>query len=119
MKEIKLKVSKDALKVMTEKMTHFKEEMVKTLLAGETIYNYKEGGNSMVPLLYAWEPVDISPIDREIVKGDIVFCKVKGMFMTHLVTAVNGNRVQISNNHGHVNGWTNKSKVYGFVKASS
>ena len=37
--------------------------------------------------------------------GDIVFCKVKGNYFTHLVTGINEKRgIQISNNHGHVNG---------------
>ena len=49
--------------------------------------------------------------------GDAVFCKVKGNMVTHLVTALQGGvdnrRIQISNNHGHVNGWT--TTIYGRV----
>lgn len=92
-----------------------KELMVKRLQAGETIKGYKEGGDSMVPLIYSRQPVDIVPVDREIEKGDIVFCRIGQRFYTHLVTATTDRSVQISNNHGHVNGWTPKKRVYGFV----
>jgi hypothetical protein len=48
------------------------------------------------------------------VVNDIVYCKVKGKFYTHLVTAKNEKRgCQISNNQGFVNGWT--KQVYGKV----
>lgn len=99
-------------------MNTVKEMMVKRLLNGETISNYKEGGNSMVPLIHHRQPVDIRPVDRALKIGDIVFAKVHGHFYTHLISALEGERVQISNNHGRVNGWTHKSKVYGLVKPS-
>ena len=99
-------------------MESVKDKMVKRLQNGETIYKYKEGGNSMTPLLKSRQPVDIRPVDRELEVGDITFAKVKGRYLMHLITAIDGERVQISNNHGHVNGWTNKSKVYGLVTAS-
>ena len=95
-----------------------KHIMVERLKNGETIYRYRESGNSMVPLIYSHEAVDISPVTRPLEKGDMVFCRIGRRFFTHLVTAVDGNRVQISNNHGHVNGWTHKSHVYGLVSLS-
>lgn len=30
-------------------------------------------------------------------------------------TAIEGDRYQISNNHGHINGWTTRTKIYGIV----
>lgn len=96
-------------------MTNAKELMAKRLQAGETIYNYKESGNSMTPLITSRQPVDIVPIDREIEVGDMVFCRIGARFYSHLVTALTKNSVQISNNHGHVNGWTPKKRVYGFL----
>lgn len=95
-----------------------KDKMVQRLLAGETIYRYKEGGNSMVPLIRSRQAVDIRPVDKDLEVGDIVFCKVHGRYMMHLITAIDGDRIQISNNHGHVNGWTNANKVYGLVSVS-
>jgi hypothetical protein len=99
-------------------MNEVKEKMVKRLQAGETISNYKEGGNSMVPLIRSKEPVDIRPVDRPLKKGDIVFAKIGRKYYLHLISAIDGDRVQISNNHGHVNGWTNKTNVFGFVTKS-
>lgn len=84
------------------------------LLAGETIIS-KEPGNSMTPILQSKQPVELTPTTWENVEvGDIVYCKVRGNFYTHLVKAKNEKRgVQIGNNHGHTNGWT--KKVYGKV----
>jgi hypothetical protein len=36
----------------------------------------------------------------------VVLCKVHGTYYLHLITAKDGQRFQISNNKGHVNGWT-------------
>lgn len=74
--------------------------------AGEVVVN-REGGNSMTPLLKSREPVELRKPDRPLRKGDIVFCKVRGRYMTHLVHAVGDDgRYMIGNNHGHMNGWT-------------
>lgn len=52
--------------------------------------------------------------------GDIVYAKVSGNYFLHLLTAIdtsNGQgydaRYQISNNHGHVNGWTDAKNIFG------
>ena len=75
----------------------------------------KEPGNSMLPLIKHRQPVVLSPCKIEDVDvGDIVYCCVRGTYYTHRVTAKNDRRgLQISNNLGHVNGWT--KKVYGKV----
>lgn len=99
-------------------MNIVKEMMVKRLAEGQTITNYKEGGNSMVPLIYSRQPVDIRPVDRELQVRDIVFARIGQKYYLHLISAIDGDRVQISNNHGHVNGWTNKSNVFGLVTVS-
>lgn len=73
---------------------------------GETVVN-KEPGNSMLPLIKSRQPCELRPIDRPVVKGDIVYAKVRGHYYTHLVSAVGQDgRYQIANNHGYVNGWT-------------
>ena len=91
-----------------------KNSKMEKLLAGETIIS-KEPGNSMTPILQSKQPVELTPTTWENVEvGDIVYCKVRGNFYTHLVKAKNEKRgVQIGNNHGHTNGWT--KKVYGKV----
>jgi hypothetical protein len=87
---------------------------VEKLLSGETITS-KEAGNSMLPILKSKQPVVLEPTDWTKVKdGDIVFCKVRGNYYTHLVKATNPKRgVLIGNNHGGINGWT--KAIYGKV----
>ena len=84
------------------------------LLDGET-FKYSEPGNSMLPIIKSKQPVVLAPTTWEDVEvGDIVYARVAGRHYTHKVTAKNDKRgVQISNNHGHVNGWT--KTVYGEV----
>lgn len=84
------------------------------LLNGETIIS-KEGGNSMLPLIRSKQPVRIEPIEWQKCKiDDIVFCKVKGNYYTHLVKGKNDKRgLLIGNNKGRINGWT--KNVYGKV----
>jgi len=76
------------------------------IAAGETVVN-KEPGNSMLPLIKSRQPCELRPIDRPLKKGDIVYAKVRGHYYTHLISAIGQDgRVQISNNHGRINGWT-------------
>ena len=86
------------------------------LKAGETV-SFREGGNSMTPRIKSREKCTYAPVTSidELEVGDAVFCKVSGSFFTHLITAIRDEQVQISNNHGHVNGWTHISNVFGRV----
>lgn len=81
---------------------------------GNTITT-SERGNSMTPLIASKQKHVLEPIVLEDVKvGDIVYCKVGRNYYTHLVKAINNQRgCLISNNKGHVNGWT--TKVFGKV----
>jgi len=93
------------------------EFIIQRLQEGENV-KLKEGGNSMVPIIASRQEVTLSPVDTAKLEiGDIVLARVKGHYYTHKVSALQGERVQISNNHGHVNGWVHKSKVYGIVTA--
>jgi hypothetical protein len=85
------------------------------LEAGETVKRSAKG-RSMEPRIMNGQEYLQEPVKLEDVKvNDIVFCKVRGKYMNHLVTAIDKQRgLQISNNHGHVNGWT--KQVYGRVK---
>lgn len=84
------------------------------LQAGESVIT-SEKGNSMSPLIRSGQSHKLVPITwSEVETGDIVYCKVKGKFYTHLVKAINPIRgVLIGNNKGHINGWT--KNVYGKV----
>ena len=75
-------------------------------------------GQSMTPILKSGQPVIVTPVteDTLLEKNDIVFCKVNGHFYLHKISAIKNNKTyQISNNHGHVNGWISRSKIYGKV----
>lgn len=81
---------------------------------GETFVT-NEKGNSMVPLIKSGQDHKISPVKWEdCEKGDIVYCKVKGKFYTHLVKSKDSIKgLLIGNNKGNINGWT--KQVYGKV----
>ena len=92
----------------------YKNFKYEKLLNGETFIT-SEKGNSMVPLIKSGQDHKLSPIKwDECNIGDIVYCKVKGNFYTHLVKAKNNDRgLLIGNNRGGINGWT--KLVYGKV----
>jgi hypothetical protein len=95
------------------------EAIAMRVAAGATV-EFRPTGNSMVPLIASRSLVTVAPVDAAKVEvGDIVLAKVAGTVYLHLVSAVNHNagRVQISNNRGRVNGWTNHSRVYGICTA--
>ena len=90
------------------------QNYVEKLKDGEVV-SFRPSGNSMVSRIYSKQLVTISPNIEDIKQNDVVFCKVKGNFYVHLISALQGDRVQISNNKGHVNGWITRDKVYGKV----
>jgi SOS-response transcriptional repressor LexA len=48
--------------------------------------------------------------------GDIVLCKVNGKHWLHLVKSMSHDeRYLIGNNKGHLNGWCNRTAIYGRV----
>lgn len=75
----------------------------------------KPKGNSMTPIIRSGQRIVLSPVDPDDVQvGDAVLAKVKGRYFIHKVTAIGDDgRFQISNNHGHINGWSRQ--VYGKV----
>ena len=93
-----------------------KAAWIARLRAGEEVA-FREGGNSMTPRIKSRQKCTYEPVRavEDIAVGDAVFCRVGGSHFTHLVTAIRGEQVQISNNHGHVNGWTKVENVFGRV----
>lgn len=88
-------------------------QFVEALQRGETV-SFRPRGNSMRPKIKDKQLVTIEPAKLEDVqKGDIVYAKIGRRLVLHLCSAVGKGRVQISNNHGRVNGWT--ATVYGKV----
>ena len=93
------------------------DNYIKKLQSGETI-QFRPRGNSMTGKIESGQLVTVKPFDIEtgvIWKNSIVLCKVAGKQYLHLVTAVGEDSVQISNNKGHVNGWTKLKNIYGVV----
>lgn len=95
------------------------DAMAGRVAAGATV-TFRPSGSSMVPLIRSRQLVTVAPVDPTTVEiGDIVLARVAGTVYLHLVSAVDtgGGRVQISNNRGHVNGWTNQARIYGICTA--
>jgi hypothetical protein len=101
------------------------DRYVAKLQLGETV-KFRPRGHSMEPLIKDGELVTVVPSKAVPSEGAIVLCKVAGAQYLHLVTAIeltkvdplSGSstcRVQISNNKGHINGWTSIRDVYGVV----
>lgn len=89
-------------------------EIVKELSEGRSV-TLRPKGNSMTPIIRSGQRIVLAPVDSQDVRvGDAVLAKVKGRYFIHKVTAIGDDgRFQISNNHGHVNGWSRQ--VYGRV----
>jgi hypothetical protein len=80
---------------------------------GETVA-FRPRGNSMSGKIESGQLCTVEPIDPNNIKaGDIVLCKVKGYEYLHLVKAVQGQRFQIGNNKGRINGWVTANSIFG------
>lgn len=44
---------------------------------------------------------------------DVVLCRVKGAEYLHLIKAIQGQRFQIGNNRGYINGWIGPHSIFG------
>ncbi len=77
---------------------------------------FKPHGNSMTPKIASGDQVRVKKVEVAALKvGDAVYAKVKGNYYLHLLSAIDESqgRYQISNNHGHVNGWVNADNIFG------
>ena len=55
----------------------------------------------------------VTPLNSETIQvGDIVLCKVNGSEYLHLVKAIQGERFQIGNNRGRINGWIGRKAIF-------
>jgi hypothetical protein len=86
---------------------------IEKLQAGERV-SFRPRGNSgkvengqLVTLESAGE--------KSIRVGDVVLCKVSGVQYLHLVKAISGERYQIGNYRGRINGWTSRKNIFGIV----
>ena len=88
---------------------------VDALRAGDTV-QVRPRGHSMRPRIFDGDLVTIAPCDPATVeKDEVVLVRLRGNWLLHKVTAVDGPRVQIGNNHGRINGWAGRASVLGRV----
>ena len=87
-------------------------EHIARLQRGETV-QFRPRGHSMKGKVESGQLCTVEPAVGTPSVGDVVLCKVNGRQYLHLVKAVRGDRVQIGNNRGGINGWTSSSQVYG------
>lgn len=83
------------------------------LRRGETV-SVRPRGHSMRPKVNDGDLVTLVPCElSDLAVGAIVLVRVGGNDYLHLVTAIDGRRVQIGNNRGHINGWVGATAIYG------
>lgn len=83
------------------------------LAAGETV-SFRPRGNSMTGIIESGQLCTVEPANSdELQVGDIVLCKVNGREYLHLIKAIQGNRFQIGNNRGRINGWISSGSIFG------
>jgi hypothetical protein len=83
------------------------------LRAGETV-SFRPRGHSMSGKIESGNLCTVTPVDPGTLEvGDVVLCKVNGREYLHLVKAVQGERFQIGNNRGRVNGWVSAGAIFG------
>lgn len=86
---------------------------IEKLRSGTTV-QFRPKGNSMYPKIKSGQLCTVAPVDpATLQQEDIVLCKVNGREYLHLISAITGNRYQISNNKGFVNGWVGSKAIYG------
>lgn len=87
-------------------------EYIAKLQAGETV-QFRPRGHSMRGKIESGQLCTVEPATEELEVGDIVLCKVNGSQYVHLIKAVQGDRFQIGNNRGRINGWISRHAIYG------
>jgi hypothetical protein len=90
-----------------------------SVAAGATI-SFRPTGSSMMPLIRSRQLVAVAPVEATSIEvGDLVLARVASTVYPHLVSAVEtgSGRVQIGNNRGRFNGWTNHARIFGSCTA--
>ncbi len=97
-------------------MSGWADQYIYKLLEGQTI-TFKPRGNSMSGRIESGQTVTLAPILAETIIeiDDIVLCRVSGSQYLHIVKSIEGDRYQIGNNKGHINGTTGRNNLYGKV----
>ena len=89
------------------------DHLIEKLKNNEPV-EFRPRGNSMKGKIASGDLVKVKPLgDHLLQKGDIVLCKVNGNQYLHLIKAIQGERYQIGNNIGRINGWITKNAIFG------
>jgi len=85
---------------------------IESLQSGKTV-SFRPRGGSMSGKIESGQLVTVEPLSAAPQVGDIVLCRVKGAEYLHLVKAIDGERYQIGNNRGGINGWISRRGIFG------
>ena len=86
---------------------------IEKLRVGEAV-SFRPRGNSMTGKVESGQLCTVEPVNLASLNvGDIVLCKVNGREYLHLIKAVQGQRFQIGNNRGRINGWVSAGAIFG------
>jgi hypothetical protein len=93
---------------------------IEKLRGGEPV-SFRPRGHSMSGKIESGQLCTVEPADASTLRvGDVVLCKVNGREYLHLVKAIQGDRFQIGNNRGRINGWVSAGSIFGLcVKVES
>lgn len=89
---------------------------IEALSQGNAV-SFRPRGHSMSGKIESGQLVTVEPLahNKHLAIGEIVLCKVNGVQYLHLVKAISGERYQIGNNRGRINGWTSRQNIFGVV----
>jgi hypothetical protein len=89
-------------------------EHIERLKRGESV-SFRPRGGSMTGRIESGQFCTVEPVpDHAMLQvDDIVLCKVHGAEYLHLVKAIQGQRFQIGNNKGYINGWIGPNSIFG------
>ena len=84
------------------------------LRRGEAV-KFRPRGSSMSPRIKSGDLCTVEPIasGSSIQVGDVVLCRVRGAEYLHFVKAIQGDRFQIGNNRGGINGSIGANVIFG------
>ena len=95
------------------------KDALKELRQGRAVQVRPIGG-SMRGRIESSQLVTLVPVDPAQIRiGDAVLVRWKGNFLLHLVTAIQGDRYEIGNNLGKINGTVAADDLLGMVTAVS
>lgn len=116
-KQAKMAIRKATNSIIKSKMG-WATQYIDQLNLGKTV-SFRPRGNSMSGKIESGDLCTVEPIKKPLDVGDIVLCKVNGKQYLHLIKAKQGDRFQIGNNKGHINGWVGLNCIYGKLKNDS